>query len=301
MGFFSDLFGGVASSLRTVVHVVADVASTATTVIKHKYRQIKEKYAHLNIDQIKRTRFDQLKEVNDEIIEYEKKLRTDGRLSEADLERLERLTAKRSDLRSRIENSKEFLAAEDIVENEDEYKLSDVDSTSPNELTRLGGQVMLGKLCPACNRPQVIRWKHVVRNPTVNDLFWGCTGLFVKDSQGNAICSKTQQFSDHDKKIFANVARPGMELKSDRLNSIILRPETSQLIKNKLSDSINETSENYLCPVHHEPMKLRTKSSAADLLDLYYLQCTRCNQRVKIKSATQLDAVLQSYDQKGLF
>jgi hypothetical protein len=301
MGFFSDLFGGIASSLRTVVHVVADVAATASTVIKHKYRQLKEKYADLNIDQVKRSRFDRLKAVNDEIIEYEKKLGADGRLSDADLERLESLTIERSDLRGRIENAKEFLAAEDIAENEDEYKLSDVDSSSPNELTRLGGQVMLGKLCPACKRPQVIRWRNDVREPTVDDLFWGCTGLFVKDSQGQAVCRKTQRFSDHDKKIFANVARPGMELRSERLNSIVLRPETSQLIQNKLSDSVNEASENYLCPVHHEPMKLRTKTSAVDLLDLYYLQCTRCNQMVKIKSATQLDAVLQSYDQKGLF
>ena len=70
MGFFSDLFGGIASSIRTVVHVVADVASTATTVIRHKYRKLKEKYANLNIDQIKKTRFDRLKDVNDEIIEY---------------------------------------------------------------------------------------------------------------------------------------------------------------------------------------------------------------------------------------
>jgi len=301
MGFFSDLFGGIASSIRTVVHVVADVTSTATTVIKHKYRKLKEKYANLNIDQIKKTRFDRLKDVNDEIIEYENKLRTDGRLSDPDLERLEKLTAERSDLRNRIENSKEFLAAEDIVDNEDEYQLSDVDSSSPNELTRLGGQVMLGKLCPACKRPQVIRWRNDVREPTIDDLFWGCTGLFVKNSQGHAVCKATQRFNDHDKKIFANVARPGMEIRSDRLNGIVLRPETSQLIKTKLSDSVNEATENYLCPVHHEPMKLRTKSSAVDLLDLYYLQCSRCNQMVKIKSATQLDAVLESYDQKGLF
>jgi hypothetical protein len=128
MGFFSDLFGGIASSVRTVVHVVADVTSTATTVIKHKYRELKEKYANLNIDQIKKTRFDRLKDVNNEIIEYENKLRTDGRLSDPDLERLYKLTAERTDLRNRIENAKEFLAAEDIVDNEDEYQLSDVDS-----------------------------------------------------------------------------------------------------------------------------------------------------------------------------
>lgn len=301
MGFFSDLFNGIASSIRTVVHVVADVATTATSLVKHKYKQIKEKYADLNIEELKKTRFDELKIVNDQIIEYEIKKRVDRVLTESDIERLDSLLQRREVLRSKIDNAKEVLAAEDIALNESEYSLKEVDSDQPNELTRLGGQVMHGKLCPDCKRPQVIRWKDSVREPTVGDLFWGCTGLFIKNVNGDSVCRKTQPFSQHDRKIFGNLSRPGMELPTQRLHSIVLRPETSQLIRNKLSDSLHETNENYLCPVHHEPMELKTKASAVDLLDLYHLKCKRCDQRIKIKSATQLDAVLQSYDQTGLF
>lgn len=301
MGFFSSLFEGIASSIKTVVHVVADVATTAASVIKHKYKQVKEKYAHLNIEELKKTRFDQLKHVNDQIIEYERKRRIDGDLAQSDLDVLNGLLQRREILRSKIENAKEVIAAEDIVANEDEYSLKEVDFVQPNELTRLGGQVMLGKLCPNCRRPQVIRWKNSVREPTVEDLFWGCTGLFIKDVNGEPVCQKTQRFSNHDRKIFGNLSRPGMELPTQRLHSIVLRPETSQLIRNKLSDCVHESNENYLCPVHHEPMELKTKTSALDLLDLYYLKCKRCSQMIKIKSATQLDAVLHSYDQKGLF
>lgn len=301
MGFFSDLFGGIASSIRTVVHVVTDVAGTAAKVIKHKYQTLKEKYAALDIPALKKSRFDELKRVNDELIELEKKRKRDRSLCTSDEERLDTLSQRRRTLREKIENAKEVLAAEDIALHEDEYALKDVESDKPNELTRLGGQVMLGKLCPSCQRPQVIRWKTRIREPNISDLFWGCTGLFIKDATGNSVCRSTQPFSQHDRRIFANLARPGLELPTQSLNSIILKPETSQLIKNKLADSVREVNENYLCPVHHEPMELRTKTSAADLLDLYYLRCRRCDQTIKIKSATQLDAVMQSYDQKGLF
>jgi hypothetical protein len=300
MSFFSELFGGIASSVRTVVHVAADVAATAATVIRYKYQEIKARYADIDIEARKNNRFDELKRVNDEIIELERWV-TNRELSSTDRERLDYLCRRRRELRDFIENSKEFLAAEDISLRQDEYAHKEVNFESPNELTRLGGQVMLGKLCPSCQRPQVIRWQNSVREPSISDLFWGCTGLFIRDSNGNAACRRTQPFSQHDREIFANVARPGLELPTNRLNGIVLRPETSQLIKNKLSDSVNEATENYLCPIHHEPMQLRTKTSAVDLLDLYFLKCKRCEQTVKIKSATQLDAVLQSYDQRGLF
>lgn len=301
MGFFSELFNGIASSIRTVVHVATDVAATAATVIKTKYRLVKEKYANLNIERLKQTRFDELKSVNDEIIEIERKSRRDGRLTEDDSQRLEELIGKRSKLRERIENAKEVLAAEDIIDHESDYAHKSVDPENPNELVRLGGQVMLNKPCPFCSRPQAIRWPTNVREPTVNDLFWACTGYFIFSSNGERACQYKHTLGLHDREIFANIARPGLELPANRLNNIILKPEVSQLIKNKLSDSVREASENYLCPVHHEPMELRTKNAATDLLDLYYLKCRRCDQIVKVKSACQLDAVLQSYDQKGLF
>lgn len=301
MGFFSELFNGIASSIRTVVHVTADVAVTAATVIGTKYRQIKEKYADINIDRMKQQRFDQLKRVNDEIIEIERKIRRDGRLTESEGERLDELVIQRSKLRERIENAKEVIAAEDIVANEGEYAYKEVDAENPNELVRLAGQVMINKPCPLCFRPQALRWKTGITEPTVNDLFWACTGYFIVSTNGDRACSYRKGLDLHDREIFANIARPGLELPANRLNNIILKPEVSQLIKNKLSDSVREVSENYLCPVHHEPMELRTKKTATDLLDLYFLKCRRCEQTVKIKSAPQLDAVLQSYDQKGLF
>ena len=164
----------------------------------------------------------------------------------------------------------------------------------------------MGKLCPVCDRqgikrPMSIRWATDIREPGLTDLFWGCTGFFFKSASGNPSCKYSEKFSARDMTLFGQLDRPGMELPTQRLNKLVLIPETSQHIKKKLAGALNEVTDSYLCPVHHEKMTLKTKADAVDILDLYYLRCTRCDQMVKIKSATQLDAVLEAFNGHGLF
>lgn len=301
MGIFSEIFNAVASGIKTVVHVAADVTSTFANVVTTKYREIKRKYASYNISELKKTRFDELVNINDEIIEFERKLKIDGQLNSSENNRLSSLLERRNILRNKIEAAKEVEAAEEISDGKGEFQTLDENTNSPNHLIKLGGQVMLNKLCPACQRPQTIRWRSTVLNPTINDLFWGCSGYFVKDHSGQRACTATQRLSEEDKKIFTDISRPGLELSTERLHDIILRPRESQIIKNKMSDAIGQNSENYLCPIHHEKMQLKQKSNPLNILDLYYLKCPRCDQTVKIHSAPQLDAILQIFDQGGLF
>jgi hypothetical protein len=299
MSLFANLLGAAAAAVRTVIDIAADVASTAISVVRVEYGKLKERYR--NVPQWKETRFDQLKSVNDEIIELERKQRRDGRLGEDDEHRLNALHVQRRKLRGRIDAAREFEVAGDIADHGDAYSANLVDPNNPNELTRLGGQVVMGKLCARCQRPMAIRWRTNVRHPVITDLFWGCTGFFCKDQNDLPSCKYIENFSERDMRLFGQTARPGMELPAERLNKIALTPPTSQHVKDRLRDAINEVTEDYLCPVHHERMILKTKAQASDLLDLYYLRCPRCAQMVKIKSATQLDAVLESFAGQGLF
>lgn len=306
MGLFSALLGAAASALRTVIDVAANVASTAIRVVQAEYGKLKEKYRDIDIDQRKKDRFDELKEVNDEIIDLDRAVRQGKSLRPDDQDRLDHLYQKRQELRGRIEAAKEFEVAKDIAEHGDEYGEKTVNPQNPNELTRLGGQVVMGKLCPECKkknieRPMAIRWQTDIREPVITDLFWGCTGYFIKTANGNSICKYTEAFSNRDMRLFGQLDRPGMELPTERLNNLVLMSETSKHIKIKLVNAVNEATENYLCPVHHEKMTLKTKKNAKDILDLYYLRCARCDQTVMIKSATQLDAVLEAFNGKGLF
>lgn len=301
MGLFTDLLGAAAAAVKTVIDIAADVASTAVRVVRTEYAKLKEKYRKVDVEERKKERFEQLKDVNDEIIDLERKHRLDGRLSENDQERLEGLSRRRRELRGRIEAAKEFEVAGDIADHSDLYAEKLVNPDSPNELTRLGGQVVMGKQCEKCQRPMAIRWPTNIRDPAITDLFWGCTGFFFKNQNDHRACKHSESFSEQDMRLFGRIERPGMELPAERLTKIVLTPATSKHVKGRLRDAIEEVTEDYLCPVHHEKMVLKTKAKAADLLDLYYLRCARCDQMVKIKSATQLDAVLESFSGTGLF
>jgi len=301
MGFFSSLFSAAVSAVATVINIAVDVASAVIDAISEEYKNAKEKYKDVDIDGLKKRRFEQLVEVNNEIIDLDRKNRIDGRLSDDDQLRLDALNVERRDLRKRIDAAKEYEVATDMAEHSSDYDINLVDPNNPNELTRLGGQVVMGKLCASCNRPMTIRWRTDVRNPVITDLFWGCTGFFIRGDDNKPICKKTMNFTQQEMRLFGHIGKPGMELPAENLNKIVLKPETSSHIKGKLKEAVYEVTEDYLCPVHHEKMSLRTKSEAVDILDLYFLKCSRCDQMVKIKSATQLDAVLESFNGSGLF
>lgn len=257
MGLFSEFLGAAASAIKTIIGVAANVAITTFQVVRAEYGRLKEKYRDIDIDQRKNDRFDQLNEVNDEIIDLECAVRRDGSLRPDDQERLDHLYQLRQKLRGNIEAAKEFEVAKDIAEHGDEYGEKTVDKQNPNELTRLGGQVVMGKLCQICKkqgieRPMSIRWATDIREPAIADLFWGCTGFFFKTANGNPSCKHTENFSDRDMKLFGQLDRPGMELPTKKLNNLVLISATSEHIKRKLASAVNEVTENYLCPVHNE-------------------------------------------------
>jgi hypothetical protein len=301
MGFFGNVLGAAAAAVQTVIRVTADVASTAARIVRVEYKRLRERYRNIDVPELKDQRLKEINQINEEIIELERKQRYDGRLNEYEQQRLNELCRQRDELRTRVDNAKEFETAGRIAENEDQFAAKVVDSENPNEITRLGGQVIMGKLCERCQRPMSIRWRTDVRNPGINDLFWSCTGFFIRSDNGTSACRCTIPFSIHDREIFGNVSLPGMELPTERLTEIVLNPATSQRIKGRLRYAVHEATDDYLCPVHHEKMQLKEKRSPEDILDLYYLSCPRCDQTFKIKSPTQLDALLESFLGKGLF
>lgn len=239
MGLFADLLGAAAAAVRTVIDVAADVASIAIRVVRLEYGKLKERYPPIDVEEWKTKRFDQLKRINDEIIALERKQRRDGCLSDDDQHDLNALHAQRRELRGRIDAAKEFEVAGDIADHGDAYSVKVVDPNNPNELTRLGGQVVLGKLCARCQRPMAIRWPTRVRDPVITDLFWGCTGFFFKDQNDHPSCEHLEEFSKRHMRLFGQTARPGMELSAERLNQIVSTPATSQHVKGRLRDAIN--------------------------------------------------------------
>ena len=300
MGLFGDLYRAVRSVAQVAVRVVVETAAAFVNSVKANFAEAEEKYREIDVSEMKRERFRDLEAVNDAIHELSSKKCRDGWLSENDKQLLAELIARRRDLRQRVDNAREYEQAQDISKNSSDYESEIIDPASPNSLTRLAGQAMLGKPCSKCGRPMALRWRNEVIHPTVRDLFWGCTGYFVKNELGRPECSNTERLSRHDEQVFA-VVRPGMELAQDKLTRIVEDPRQRNLVKRKLNNHLSQGGENYLCPVHHVPLRLKEKSNPDSLLDTYYLRCPRCDQSVKIKSAVQLDEIMSQMGEGGLF
>ena len=296
LGIFKDFVNSAVAACKTIVNVVHDVSSTLTKVVRVKFRELKKKYSDIDIQKEKENRFDELKNINDQIIDLERKYARDGKLTENDMYKLHELQIKREKLKNKVDNAKEYEAAQDIDENEDKYEKKKVDEENPNELIRLGGQMFLNKKCKYCQSPMSIRWKTSIKSPTLNDLFWGCSSFFMENKK---VKCPPEKLSKQDKEIFSNFNREGFDLSSEKLNRIVLSSE--QFIKKRLQYSINDVTDNYLCPIHHERMQLKQKKNAEDILDLHFLKCPRCDQMVKIKTPAQLDSILTDFTDKGLF
>ena len=133
-----NLLGAAAAVVRTVIDVAADVASTAIRVVRVEYAKLKKRCRDIDVPRVKEGRFDQIKRINDEIIELERKQRQDGRLREDEEHHLNALYAQRRELRERIDAAKEFEAAGHIADHGEAYSPKLVDPNNPNELTRLG-------------------------------------------------------------------------------------------------------------------------------------------------------------------
>ena len=300
MGLLDDIFGVVRAVARTVVDMAVEVTAHFVVEVQHRYRQLQAKYAECDVETLKQQRFSELQGVNDELQELQSRQHRDGKLNGEDRERLDVLLARRSVLRGKVDAAREFQQAQDIAEHGDDYQNRVVDPNNPNDLTRIAGQAILGKPCRRCGLPLALRWPTKVVNPTVADLFWGCTGYFVPDARGQRKCNGTEKLTQHDRRIFA-VIRPGMELPQQNLHRIIENPAASAVIKKKLGNHLGQPGENYLCPTHHERMQLQEKRNPESVLDAFYLQCARCDQTVKIKSAAQLDEVMSQMGEGPLF
>lgn len=99
--------------------------------------------------------------------------------------------------------------------------------------------------------------------------------------------------------LFTNVDREEFTISATALTSIAKLPQSRQLIRRRMDEIVNVANSAYYCPVHREPMVLTFKKGARTIRDMYSYDCPRCNQKVKLKSAAQLSASLETATGKG--
>lgn len=316
MGFFSSLVGAV----LTVAATVVDVAVKATSEIISAASQFlddvtskQKKERTLGAEESKYKANDELKNINDELLSIIDKYHRDGRVTPQEKKRAEYLRERRSELKGTIRDSDEVISTKELVQEFDAFGKLNIDDRNAHIIQSQVGVSSFGKACPICEREMQVQWPRSVETASVSDFFWGCTGWFFINSNGQRHCSHTEPLSAGDLSIFTRVDNAEANVSNEELTSLVTLPQPSKIITERMDDIISDQqnhrrgTNDYRCPVHGELLVLKKKHNATGLLDQYFLGCTHwslnkkgCTYVVKIKSVMQLSNLLKKESGVGV-
>ena len=243
----------------------------------------------------------EIRDINSEIGEYEDKRLKDGRLGQYESHELDELYRRRQRESALLADANGLVIANRIVDGEGTYDKLRVSDVNTHVLQFHVGQTVFGKACGRCGMPMVLQWKQRLETLHMADFFWGCTGFFDRR------CHNVEQFKQSDMDLFTRTDREEFTIGAAQLTSIARLPQSVRVTKRRMDEIVNLPNNTYYCPVHHEPMVLRRKNRPESLRDMYFYGCPRwrpegpsCQQVVKLKSAAQLSAALETKTGKGM-
>jgi len=323
MGLLSNIFKTAVSVIGTAVDFVAtevvpvaqDVAKTVTTMIKAEYKKIRAKYESIDFELRKNERFNDIGKINNDIAEYERKRRKDGKLNVYDSADLDALKKRRDELSERVGAIQEVLAAKEMSEDSDSFENIIISNGNTHILQFHVGQTVFGKSCRTCQRPMILQWdrKKGINALAMKDFFWGCTGWYEKNENNEPnshACKSTEPFRRNDMSLFTRADRPELiEFSDIEFSDFAKKAGPLRSITSKLKGIVDEPNETYTCPVHKEPMVLKehkNSNATLGLLDQYFMGCPRwnrdgtgCTQMVKLASPAQVASALERHYGKG--
>ena len=316
MGWLLNLFKAVVTVTATVIGVAAVVTIEIVNAASEAwgdYEEKKRKERLPEAERVKEQARDALKDVNDELLSILDKFNRRGCWSSDEKRREEYLRQRRDELKRTIDGVDEILVAKEISEESEFFENFLVDDNRAHILQGQVGVSVFGKKCPNCGRDMLIQWPRTVNTAKVTDFFWGCSGWYYTQSNGQRICSKTIKISQSDMNIFTRTDSPEYQVSNDELTELVMLPEPCSIITERMDDIVSDQraqhrgAEDYRCPTHGEELILRKKNQATSLLDQYYLGCPRWKQNnqgcayiVKLKSAAQLSTLLKKETGKGI-
>jgi hypothetical protein len=316
---FEAFVGGLFSTLkfigRSLGHVAAPVVKAIVQGAKDFVNGVVIGVTEVMRDEPKSAQESnerELQQVNEEIVSLQKRYRERGSLDDQQKRRWANLKERRDSLNLEIAAIDKFSAAEEIVQEEKNYRPIVINDDNAHILQYHVGQSAYNKLCQ-CGRVMVLQWNRSVETAGLHDFFWGCSGYYIKVDV-RPVCQRTQKLTMNDLNLFANLSRPEFEIDSLSLTRETIDPVKARRIRQAL-DSIEGSQHSkrmgiatYRCPVHGESLRLKRKNQASDqLLDEYFLGCPRwlpdnagCNFLVKLKSAAQISGVLNGEGMPGV-
>lgn len=315
MGFLSDLFSAAASMGRAILGVVAPAVGAVVQAAKRFIDDVVTGYNAGRREEPKTAREHierELHTVNEELVRLQLVARSSG-LNEYQSRRLKHLRERRISLNEEISAIDQVLTAQEVVEEEKNFKPIEITDSTAHVLQYHVGQSTHNKLCRRCGCVMLLQWNRDTATAGLHDFFWGCSDYY-NQRNGQEFCRHTERLTLDDLNLFANMNRPEFDISADTLTKETINPTKARRIRQAL-DSIKDKQQSkrlglitYRCPVHGESLRLRRKNQPEDhLFDEYFLGCPMwlpngngCNFLIKLKSAAQISSVLDAEQRQGV-
>ena len=290
-----------AVAVGTVVIGTAVAAYAAAGVIRSVLDEYRRGGRNTDAARERASREREVREVNSLIFELEEKRARDGRLNPYDAYELDGLYRNRDERAALLVGANGLVIADQMSARTGTYDNLHVTDVNTHVLQFHVGQAVFGKSCSRCGMPMVLQWRQHLESVRMADFFWGCAGFY------GGTCRNVERFGQADMDLFTRTDREEFTIDTRQLSVIARQPEAVRVVRRRMNEIVNEPNSTYYCPVHHEPMVLRRKKGAETLRDLYFYGCPRwrpagvsCGQMVKLKSAAQLSAVLETATGRGI-
>ena len=290
-----------AVAVGTVVIGTGIAAYAAAEIIRSVLDEHRSARTHTNARQERTRRERDIEVVNAQIAEYESKKQRDGHLNEYDARALKDLCDDREEKKSLLVGANGLVIADQMTSGAGSYDTLRVTDDWTHILQFHVGQATFGKVCGRCGMPMVLQWQQQLESVLMRDFFWGCAGFY------GGSCRNVERFRQSDMNLFTKTDREEFTIPSTQLSSIARSPQAVRMVRSRMREVVNVSNSTYYCPIHHEPMVLRQKQSAETLRDMFFYGCPRwrpsglsCRQVVKLKSAAQLSAALETTTGRGI-
>ena len=244
--------------------------------------------------------FSEIREKNKEIIELHKKEEIDGFINENDKSKIINLADKRDAFYKNFEKLKENELINKVNLTPEKFDNFQISQEKIHLIQYHVGETVLGKKCPTCNEPMILQFPRGMESVNFNDFFWACTAWYSRT------CNTTEPFRISDMSLFTENNKNEFHINNNSLTQIFNDQSIQNHTLNRVSNHRGETTEDYVCPIHKEPLILRKKNNDGGALDAFFLGCSLwkpnngCNYVLKLKSPAQLASFLQKTENQGI-
>lgn len=237
------------------------------------------------------------KTVFEEEQEYQAKRARDGRLKEADQERLWELQREREQLKQEISDLKAGMAALKLQTESVISTLLTADELSANT------GVLASKVCPECGGVMRIRQGALDVSTKQHRFWWECI------SNRNGYRCRTQKLDPRSEAVeVIRTANPDLDGDAANRRLFWQRPTVIENTYSRVRALLGELDHDLMCPFHVLPMQLaEVPKPGGHLLDSYHYVCsslqspkTVCGYTIPITSFPQVSALLRRHTDRGI-